>query len=759
MKQDKGRAGALVRVSVNEKIINKATDAEMKILNSEFKPELLDATGLITHIRAGHAWTPASLKRSDGNKYYRNVDSFDGAELLALDIDNSVLVGRGQKRRKEDDEGYLSFDKVKENSWVQDHCYLIYTTVSHTPEWHRFRIVFWLPTLYTDMQEYRNVLSAFIFRFDADRSCNDVVRVFYGNTHATGVLWGNQLRQKDVRYVLDFHEQQPREAKTYNKSAHEPTIEETREMLSYIPPQLEYIEWVKIISAVASKFDEQTAVQLIEEWSPGERDEVKYKFQRRMQKVTYGTLVWFAKHYGWLPKDEKDGEAERKKSYALSEVGNSERFVDTYAEEIKYEHRSNEWYIYNGKKFEKDERGKIFKLALRVLRELKKIGTEEERKYAFGCEKKDKLSSMLYLAARGTSISATFDEFDSNPWHLNLSNGIFNLRDWNLAEHTHEVILTRYIDIPYDDNAECPKWMEFLYTIMDGNSAMIDFLQRAVGYSIAGDTSEQCLFFAYGTGKNGKSVFFDTMKMILGDYFQKAPTDMLMMKRDGAIPNDIARLRGARFVVAAELPENKRFDESRIKDLTGGDRIVARYLHGEFFEFNPTHTLWVYGNHKPTITGTDDGIWRRIHMIPFAVKIDKDKQRPMTELMQEFYDERAGILRWMLEGCYLWQTSGLRLPAVVESSTEAYRSEMDALAVFCDEHLERVEGKSVTAKQVYERYVKWSQETNEYTMKSRALYRKLRERGYADGVDPHLGVVVFMHLQLREGVQQGTNPF
>ena len=312
---------------------------------------------------------------------------------------------------------------------------------------------------------------------------------------------------------------------------------------------------------------------------------------------------------------------------------------------------------------------------------------------------------------------------------LNCPNGTLDLQTGRLLKHDRADLLTKRIEVKYDSNAECPRWLAFLNRIMDGDQELILFLQRAVGYTLTGGVAEQCLFFMLGTGRNGKSTFIETLLALLGDYGQKAPTEMLMFKGNGGgIPNDLARLPGARLVVAAEVEQGRRLAESTVKDLTGGDTITARFLRQEFFDFTPTHKVWMYGNHKPVIKGTDEGIWRRIHLIPFAVQIPVSEQDP--NLKAKLAEELPGILAWAVRGCLDWQKHGLSVPESVKEATADYRAEMDVVSAFIEECCTTGQNHYAKWKELYAAYTDWCNVNGERAESGKRFGNTLTERGY-----------------------------
>jgi len=292
-------------------------------------------------------------------------------------------------------------------------------------------------------------------------------------------------------------------------------------------------------------------------------------------------------------------------------------------------------------------------------------------------------------------------------------------------------------------------WEAFLQRVTNDNGELRGYLHRAAGYSLTGDVSEQCLFFAYGIGANGKSTYFDVLMQVLGDYAQKGPRELLLLRRGDSVPTEVARLKGSRFVVSAEVSENGRLNEAQIKDLTGGDRLVARFMHRDFFEFNATHKLWIYGNHKPVIRGTDHGIWRRILLIPFEVCIPPEEQD--GHLKDKLAAELPGILAWAVRGCLEWQRQGLQPPPEVLCATEDYRQQMDVLGQFISDCC--CLGPKLTAGSslLYAVYKEWCEKAGEHVRSQRWLGMQLRDRGFV-GVRPHGGRVAYQGIGIKEPI-------
>jgi putative DNA primase/helicase len=366
-------------------------------------------------------------------------------------------------------------------------------------------------------------------------------------------------------------------------------------------------------------------------------------------------------------------------------------------------------------------------------------------KHALKSQSDGRLNAMINQAKHG--LATWTHDYDTDPWLLNCPDGTLDLRTGVLRPHVPADRLTKIAGIAYDPDARCPKFLAFL-KLFQPDPIMRAFLQRAVGYSLTGITNEQCLFFVYGIGSNGKSTFLNVLQALLGEYGNTASAETFMVKKtDGGINNDVADLVGARAVVSGELEDGKRFAESLIKVMTGSDRIKARFLHKEFFSFAPTFKLWVQGNHKPVIRGTDEGIWRRIRLIPFEVRIKEDAQ------IKGFSDkliasELPGMLAWAVAGCRSWQAHGLAVPEPVQTATKNYRSEMDVLASFLEDSCVAASGEEVTKTRLYEVYHQWAKGGEEFLMSKSMFSRRMQERG----IEEHRGnsARVWLNIKIRQ---------
>jgi putative DNA primase/helicase len=457
--------------------------------------------------------------------------------------------------------------------------------------------------------------------------------------------------------------------------------------------------------------------------------------------------------------------------FALTDLGNAERLVHHFGADLHYCHPWARWLHWDGKRWRPDYTGRIYRMAKEVVRaiyvEAAQAEDEDERKalvkHALKSEGKYALKAMVELAQSEPGIPIEPNELDADRWLLNVLNGTVDLRSGVLLDHRREDLLTKLAPVEYDPAAACPTWRAFLGDIMadpDGRPKrrLIAFLRRTIGYCLTGSTAEQVLLMGYGTGSNGKSTFLEAIRGMLGDYAQQADFGTFLARDHDRIPNDIARLKGVRFVSAVEVEGTRRLAEVLVKQLTGGDTVTARFLFQDFFEFKPTLKVFVAVNHKPQIRGTDWAIWRRIRLIPFTVTIPDDKQD--KRLPEKLRAELPGILAWAVRGCLVWQRKGLGLPEEVKKATAEYREEMDILGGFLAERC-RLDGRAVTpATELYKAYVEWCEQGGEEPIKQTTFGTRLTERGIqrrrntSTGRREYLGIGLVTTTEQSEGSER-----
>jgi putative DNA primase/helicase len=343
-------------------------------------------------------------------------------------------------------------------------------------------------------------------------------------------------------------------------------------------------------------------------------------------------------------------------------------------------------------------------------------------------ESRARLEAMLALAASEPGIAVTPDQLDSDPWLFNCDNGTIELRTGKLREHRREDLITKICPFKYDPDAKAPLWDSTLEKFLP-DADLRDYWQRLVGYCLTGVIRDHILVIAYGTGGNGKSTILSTIMSVFGrDYAMKAPAEMLMVRHNEAHPTERADLFRKRLVVAVETEKGRRLNETLVKELTGGDRIRARRMRENFWEFDPTHKLVVATNYKPAIVGTDEGIWRRLRLVPFTVHVDDaraDKTMP-----EKLLAEGPGILAWCVRGCLAWQEKGLDTPKCVLDATGEYRGEQDVIGSFIAERVIMAEGTRCKASDLYAAYVKWGEVNHEKIVSQTEFGREMTSRGF-----------------------------
>jgi putative DNA primase/helicase len=414
------------------------------------------------------------------------------------------------------------------------------------------------------------------------------------------------------------------------------------------------------------------------------------------------------------------------KLYSFDDMGNAERFVDLYSNQIRYCYTEKKWYYYNSMKWCVDNIGTVQKMADRAAEAMKaELKAYIQADEAEGTEMEKAFEKHLKNSRSNKAKKAMLNEvehhvpvlpaqMDKYRMALNTPSGIINLKTGAIREHNPDCYFTKITSVDYSVNAACPKWLAFLDDIFNSDKDLIRYVQKAVGYSLTGSTSEQCAFFLYGTGRNGKSTFLDVIRDVFGDYAANIQPETIMVRNSqgSAINSDIARLKGARLVTSVEPNEGVRINEGLLKQLTGDDTVTARKLYSEEFEFKPEFKLWMATNHKPIIRGTDTGIWRRIHMIPFTVAIPEEKvDKTLTHKLKA---EMTAIFKWCIDGCILWQKEGLKMPKSVLDSVKQYRREMDVISAFIEENC--INEGGVQSSVLYAAYAKWADTNNEYCM-------------------------------------------
>ncbi len=419
--------------------------------------------------------------------------------------------------------------------------------------------------------------------------------------------------------------------------------------------------------------------------------------------------------------------------YKCTDSGNVERFISLFRDDARYIVEKSKWFTWSGKVWMEDSGKKnIYGMSQEVIRHIYReaaectdsVIREKIGEWARRSESMEKIKAMI--AGAGMVLAESIKTFDSDKMLFNVQNGTVNLVTGQLQPHNKMDMITKISPVNFNQGANCPLWGDTLSQVFKGDSTIIDYFQTLAGYTLSGNTREQCLFFSYGKGANGKSTIIETLFYIMGDYAKRIPSASLMSKAQrsaGGASEDVARLLGARMILSSEIEDGQRINESLIKDMTGGDTLMARHLYSSSFEFKLDGKIFMYGNHKPHIRGTDHGIQRRMRLLPF----EHIFTQPDREMPSKLRQEAEGILCWMMTGCLKWQQDGLTTPARVKLSTSEYLAGEDTIGEFIRENIEEAPGEEIKVKDLFNLYREWNE--GGYCFSRRKFTNDLMERG------------------------------
>lgn len=420
--------------------------------------------------------------------------------------------------------------------------------------------------------------------------------------------------------------------------------------------------------------------------------------------------------YSYYGSEEKKPVEEE---YDLSDTGNAKRFIDNYGDNILYNYDNKCWMYYDGTTWQKDIKQLVKTKADIMIEKMKR-----ECKF----EEKEKIRNVKHLSSSNGKDAMlkeamhlkpiTNKDFDKDIYLLNCKNCIVDLKNGTFLHNDKKYLMSKNtnIDIPII-YSEPKKWIKFLHEVFNNDNELIEYIQKAMGYSLTGSTKEQCFFQCYGDGANGKSVFLDIFHKMLGDYAINSQVDTILAKNgySGNANSEVARMSGTRFVRTNEPNEGSRFNEGLIKQLVSGDTTTARFLYGNEFEFQPMFKLWIATNYKIQVRGMDLGIWRRMRLIPFEVKFEGKAQN--KNLINELMEELPQILRWAIIGCAKWFKEGFdKLPKKIEEANKTYKQEMDVLETFLKDNVLIREDGFEKSSELFKKYVSWAKLGNEYCM-------------------------------------------
>jgi putative DNA primase/helicase len=401
------------------------------------------------------------------------------------------------------------------------------------------------------------------------------------------------------------------------------------------------------------------------------------------------------------------------------------RFADLHADDLRYVAVWGKWLIWDGMRWQFDDTLAAFSLVRKVCRIA--AGQLNKEKTATALASAKTVAAVANLARSDRRLAATVAQWDTDPWLLNTPDGVIDLRTGKLRAHRPADYMTKLTAVSPDRKCATPVWLAFLAKITDNDSDLVAFMQRMIGYALSGSTKEHALFFLHGVGANGKSTFINAITGIAGDYHTTAPIETFTTSTQERHPTDLAGLRGARLVTAIETEEGRRWAESKIKALTGGDRIAARFMRQDFFQYVPTFKLVIAGNHKPGLRSVDEAMRRRFNLVPFAVTIpphERDQQ-----IGDKLKTEWPGILAWMIEGCVAWQGRGLKPPEAVTAATSAYLEAQDAIAAWIDDQCDRNPNAWERSKTLFANWKNWAERSGEICGDTKTFRDRLEARG------------------------------
>ena len=451
-------------------------------------------------------------------------------------------------------------------------------------------------------------------------------------------------------------------------------------------------------------------------------------------KVALG--LTFSKNGQSLNPKDKNG------PFPLTDAGNAELFAALYGHILRFDHARNRWLIWEEHRWAPDSDGEVRRLAKKAARVRYRTALDIEdldlrgktASSAVRSESRQRLDACLALARSEHPIADSGMTWDPDPYLLGVANGVVDLRTGMIRSGHPDDRLTMQVPVQYHVKAECPRWQQFLHQVFQRDGELIGFVQRALGYSLTGSVREQVLFLCHGTGSNGKSVFLHMLRNVLGDYAMNIPFTVLELQQRPSLTNDLASMAGRRLVTSSETNESTRLNEARIKALTGGDPITARFLYSESFTYEPVAKFWLAVNHLPRVRDDSYGFWRRVRVLPFNEQFtgdDADKGLPFKLL-----EELPGILNWGVQGALNWRLVGLAPPSAVMTATQAYRKDNDELDGFVADCCVVADGVRAEPGHLFSEYQRWSKEQGileRHRLGSRSFGTRIRER-FGDSV-------------------------
>lgn len=427
-------------------------------------------------------------------------------------------------------------------------------------------------------------------------------------------------------------------------------------------------------------------------------------------------------------------------------------FSEKFQSELRYVASWGRWMRWETNRWEHDQTLAAFDLVRGLCRTKAEDATydpvlgKKAETVATKLSSKYTATAVETLAKADRRHAATPDQWDKSPWHLNTPTGVVNLLDGSVSPARRDGYMTKITKVGPSDMG-CPTWLAFLGKATDGDNQLVEFMQRMAGYCLTGSTRDHAMFFVYGTGGNGKGTFLNTLEWIMGDYSSVAGMETFTESKNDRHTTELARLMGARMVSAQETEQGKRWAEARLKSLTGGDPITARFMRQDDFTFLPQFKLVIAGNHKPSLRNVDEAMKRRLHLIPFTVTVPKSERDPL--LMDKLRAEAPAILQWAIEGCLEWQRQGLNPPQAVLSATADYLVEQDSFGQWITDSCETHSAFSTPFMDLFKSYEEWSEKNGEWAQSRKVFTGLLEQRGFSKSKAGSI-VVRGIRLNIRE---------
>jgi putative DNA primase/helicase len=410
---------------------------------------------------------------------------------------------------------------------------------------------------------------------------------------------------------------------------------------------------------------------------------------------------------------------------AFSDEHLAQTFVARHGEDFRYVAKGKGWERWDGARWQPDQKRTAFNCARAICREFGHAAGKNLQRTIASAKTR---AAVVSLAQDDHIIAATADQFDADPWLLNTPDGTVELKTGQLRLHERGDYITKLTSVAPDPKCATPQWQQFLQRVTGGDQELQQYLKRCCGYLLTGNTGEHALFFLWGTGANGKSTFINVVTSIMADYGRVVPMEMLLYSRNERHPTELAGLVGARVATAIETGAGRGWDEPKIMQQTGGDKISARFMQQDFFDFTPQFKLLVAGNHKPNLRSVNEAIRRRLHLVPFNVTIPKEERDP--KLGEKLKAEWPGILAWMIDGCREWQSQGLAPPAAVLDASEDYLEEQDLIGQFLNEKCIIDKKKVVASSILFEEWRKFAEVQGEKPGHQRTFNAALEAKGF-----------------------------